>query len=177
VDAGLHHLQGKAEVVTPTDLQQLLREFHVERLGLLMRHERSAQVMGDYDINNAYQNVLAREETHVSWVQHALLDLGVEIPADPPLPAAHEGGKRGPAPGDIAGDDARLNEQFIEKWRTRVETVTNARHKGMLNVILGEMAEHRRTFEQAAAGRTDLQGTALAINERVGQVLATRWVE
>ncbi len=163
--------------MTPTELQQLLREFYLDRLGLLMRHERSAQVMGDYDINNAYQYVLAREETHASWVQHALLDLGVDVPADPAAPPAHQTGKRGPSASDVARDDVRLNEQFIEKWRDRVEAITNARHKGMLKVILGEMAEQRRFFELAAEGRTDLLGKALPINERVGQVLATRWVE
>jgi hypothetical protein len=47
----------------------------------------------------------------------------------------------------------------------------------MLTVMLGEMLEHRRLFEQAAAGRTDLIGTALPINERRGVVLGTRWIE
>lgn len=177
MDPGLHHLQGKAEGVNPTELQRLLHQFYLERLALLMRHERSAQVMGDYDINNAYQYVLAREETHVSWVQHALLDRGAEVPADPPAPPAFEVGKRGPSASDVAREDARLNDQFIEKWRTLVASITHARHQGMLKVILGEMAEQRRFFEQAAAGRTDLLGKALPINERVGQVLATRWVE
>jgi hypothetical protein len=173
----VHHLQGKAEGVNPTELQQLLREFYLERLGLLMRHERSAEVMGDYDINNAYQYVLAREETHVSWLQHALLDLGAQVPPDPSAPPAHTVGKRGPSAADIAREDMRLNEQFIEKWRQRVDAVTHARHRGMLKVILGEMAEQRRFFEQAAAGRTDLLGKALPINERVGEVLPTRWIE
>jgi hypothetical protein len=162
--------------VTSTELQQLLREFYLERLGLLIRHERSAEVMVDYDINNAYQYVLAREETHVSWLQHALLDLGVDVPPDPPAAAAHQMGKRGPAASDIAREDVRLNEQFIAKWRDRVEVITHARHQGMLKVILGEMAEQRRFFEQAAAGNTELLGKALAINPRVGQVLPTRWV-
>ena len=44
LDAGVHHLQGKAEGVTPTELQTLLREFYLERLALLMRHESSAPV-------------------------------------------------------------------------------------------------------------------------------------
>ena len=37
--------------------------------------------------------------------------------------------------------------------------MTNARHKGMLKVVLGEMLEHKRLFEQAAEGRTDIIGT------------------
>jgi hypothetical protein len=132
--------------------------------------------MSDYDINNAYQYVLAREETHVSWLQHALLDLQAAVPSDPQALAALDF-KRGPAVSDVAREDQRLNEQFIAKWRDRVESITHARHKGMLKVILGEMAEQRRFFEQAAAGNKDLLGTHLAINPREGQVLTTRWVE
>lgn len=161
--------------MTSTELQHLLREFYLERLALLIRHERSAQGMSGYDINNAYQYILAREETHVSWVQHALLDLGVEVPADPPASAPYD--KRGPAPSDVAREDARLNEQFIAKWRDRIEIMTHARHKGMLKVVLGEMAEQRRFFEQAAAGNTDLLGKAMPKDEHAGKVLATRWVE
>ena len=44
-----------------------------------MRHEDVAQLVTDYDINNAYQYIIAREETHVSWLQHALLDLGAPL--------------------------------------------------------------------------------------------------
>ena len=34
----------------------------------------------------------------------------------------------------------------------------NARHRSMLRVILGETLEHKRFFDQALAGRTDLLG-------------------
>ena len=80
LDAGVHHLQGEAEGVTPTELQQLLREFYLERLALLMRHEAAARLVTDYDVNNAYQYIISREETHVSWLQHALLDVGAAFP-------------------------------------------------------------------------------------------------
>ena len=66
-------------------------------------------------------------------------------------------------------DDARANAAFIEKWQGRVETVTNARHRGMLRVILGEMREHQRFFEQAAAGRDDLLGRALTRDRGVAK--------
>ena len=36
--------------------------------------------------------------------------------------------------------------------------MTNARHRGMLRVILGETLEQKRFFEQGLAGRTDLLG-------------------
>ena len=127
-------------------------------------------------MNNAYQYIINREETHVSWLQHALLDLQAPIPADPARPSVAVPGK-GDAWKPLAGEDARANQQFVDTWRPRVEDVTNARHKGMLKVVLGEMLEHTRLFNQAAAGRTDLIGTHLPINERRGVVANTRWME
>jgi hypothetical protein len=78
---------------------------------------------------------------------------------------------------ELSATDARDNQSFVDKWRDRVEQVTHARHKGMLRVVLGEMLEHKRLFEQAAEGRTDIIGTHLPINERRGKVIDTRWVE
>jgi len=159
--------------VSDQALPELIRDMYLERVSLLMRHEDVAQVVTDYDINNAYQYMIAREQTHLSWLQHALLDLGAPLVNDPP---------RGPvlsAKGDawksLAADDARANAQFVDKWRPKVETVSNARHKGMLKVILGEMLEHKRLFEQAASGRQDLIGKSLEINDHSGVVMATRW--
>lgn len=154
-------------------LAELIRDMYLERVSLLMRHEDVAQVITNYDINNAYQYIIAREQTHLSWLQHALLDLGAKLVGDP---------SRGPAlaaKGDVwksfASDDARANAQFVEKWRPKVETVTHARHQGMLKVIFGEMLEHKRLFEQAASGRQDLIGKSLEINDHPGAVMATRW--
>jgi hypothetical protein len=172
----VHHLQGKAKGVNSTELQQLIRDFYLERLALLMQHESAARFVSDYDVNNAYQYVIGREETHVSWLQHALLDVGMTIPADPSRPDVRPS-KGADAVRELAGADAGANQRFVDKWRTRVDSVTNARHKGMLGVILGEMLEHQRLFAQAADGRTDIIGTALPINERRGKVIATRWIE
>jgi hypothetical protein len=162
--------------VNASELQALLREFYLERLTLLMRHESAARFVSDYDINNAYQYVISREETHVSWLQHALIDVGLEIPADPARPDVTPS-RKDAAIQELAGNDARANQSFVDKWRDRIETVTNARHQGMLKVVLGEMLEHRRLFEQASQGRTDIIGTALPINERRGKVLDRRWIE
>ena len=163
--------------MTPTELQGLIRDFYLERLALLMQHEAAARYVTDYDINNGYQYVIAREETHVSWLQHALLDVGVPLPPDPALPSVKPSRKGDDAVSELSANDARDNQQFVDTWRERVEAVTNARHKGMLRVILGEMLEHQRLFEQASQGRTDIIGTHLAINERRGKVIDTRWVE
>jgi hypothetical protein len=176
VDAGVHHLQGKAEGVTATELQQLLRAFYLERLALLMRHEAVARLIGDYDINNAYQYAINREETHISWLQHALLAVGAEIPPDPAAPSVSTSRKGDEAVRELCGEDARGVRQYVDKWRDRIEQVSNARHKGMLLVILGEMLEQQRMFEQAAEGRRDVIGKAMDIHQRRGSVLATRWV-
>jgi Mn-containing catalase len=160
--------------VSAASLADLIRDFYLERVALLMRHEDVAVTVTDYDINNAYQYIIAREETHVSWLLHALLDLGAEAPADPAR------GAKLSAKGDewrrFAGEDARANGQFVDKWRPRVDEVINARHKGMLKVILGEMLEHKRLFDQAAQGRRDLIGKSLEINDHSGDVMPARFV-
>jgi hypothetical protein len=47
----------------------------------------------------------------------------------------------------------------------------------MLNVIVGETLEHKRFFEQAAAGRTDLLGNRPQGAGTGGGVLPVRWIE
>lgn len=163
--------------MTANDLSTLMRDFYVERLALLLQHEDGARYVPDYDVNNAYQYVIAREETHISWLQHALLDLGVAMPPDPARPDTKPSRKGQEGMLELAGVDARDNQQFVEKWRARVEQVSNARHQGMLNVVLGEMLEHARLFEQASQGRTDIIGTALPIHTRRGTVIGARWIE
>ena len=160
--------------MTDQSLADLIRDMYLERVSMLMRHEDVAQVITDYDINNAYQYIIAREETHLSWLQHALLDLGAKIVADPPRGATLSA--RGDAWKSFASEDAAANARFVEKWRPKVDAVTHARHKGMLKVILGETLEHKRLFDQAASGRRDLIGKSLDINDHSGDVMPFRWV-
>jgi hypothetical protein len=175
VDTRLHHLQREAEIVTNSELADLLTVFLRERTGLLQRHEEVAKQVTDYDANNTYQYIVAREETHQSWLHHALLDLGAHIPAEPSRPTLGVG--KGDAWKTLSAEDARANQEFVTRWRPKVEEMSHARHKGMLSVLLGEMLEHKRFFDQAAAGRTDLLGLALPINQHSGTVIDTRWVE
>jgi hypothetical protein len=158
------------------DLATLLRDFYLERVALLMRHEEVSRHVTDYDVNNAYQYIVSREETHLSWLQHALLDLGAPIPPDPARVSVAAPGGRDAWKG-LAAEDARAHESFVQTWTSRVAGITHARHRGMLNVILGEMLEQKRLFDQAADGRTDLIGTHLPINERRGVVHSDRWIE
>ena len=163
--------------MTPSELPQLIRDFYMERVALLQRHEASARFVTDYDVNNAYQYVIAREETHVSWLLHALRDLGAPLPSEPAPPTVHASSKDKQVLRQLAGEDARGNGAFVKKWTPIVETVINARHRNMLGVILGEMLEHERLFAQAAEGRVDVIGIPLAGTKREGGVAPTRWIE
>lgn len=158
--------------MTPNDLAPLLAEFYVDRLAILQRHAASAQTVGDYDVNNAYQYAIAREETHLLWVHRAILDVGGTVPAAPAAPSVPSGRWQ-----DVAAADATANQQFVAKWTPRVAAITHARHRKMLQVVLGEMQEHQRLFAQAGEGRTDVIGVPLAGTTRHGSVLGTRWVE
>ena len=163
------------------DLRQLLIDCAAERLAILQRHEASARVVSHYDFNNTYQYVIAREETHVGWLQNALAEFGVALPAAAsalPAPAAPKSKKAEPAAfSSILEDDARTLRAFVDRWRRRIDEMTHARHRTMLNVVLGESLEHARLFEQGAAGYEDLLGRRTSQAERVGAVLPHRWME
>ena len=166
-----------------SDLQTLLTEFAAERVALIERHEASARAVSHYDFNNTYQYVINREETHLSWLQNALAEYHAVVPpagaAALPAPTAPKTGRKVEAGAfrGILDDDARYLGAFVEKWRPRVDVVTHARHRNMLNVVVGESIEHKRFFEQAAAGLEDLLGRRTGGVERIGGVLPTRWLE
>ncbi len=161
----------------PTELLALLTDVYRDKLALLRRHESGARAVAQYDFNNTYQYVIAREDMQLSWLRHAVESLGGAVPESVPDFAVPAAGKGSDAAVAILRDDARLEEEFVSRWRQPVQAVTNARHRGMIGVILGEALEHRRFFEQAAAGRTDLLGRHLDGAETSGRVLASRWVE
>ena len=157
----------------PTELLQLLQACAEQRLTLLNRHQAVARLVGNLDFNNTYQYVVAREETHLSWLQAAIEELGGVMPANATLPAI-DGGV---SVGDLFRQDASAAQAFVDAWQPKIEQVTNARHRGMLRVICGETLEHKRFFEQASAGRTDLLGSRPEGAGTGGGVLPTRWIE
>jgi hypothetical protein len=174
VDAGLHHLQGEAAGVTSSELLALLQEFYRERAALWLRHIARSRHVGNLDFNNTYQYVVSREETHLEWVRAAIEELGGAAPAAGDDPAVDPPARDRMS--EFIADDARASAAFIEKWQGRVGTLTNARDRGMLRVVLGEMREHQRFFEQAAAGREDLLGRRFDAGSRRGEVIASRWL-
>ena len=164
------------------DLRSFLTEFTADRLALIGRHEASARVVSHYDFNNTYQYVIAREETHLGWLTDALAEFETALPkasASLPVPAIGKVGKKvePSAFKAILDDDVRTLGAFVQKWRPKVDAMTHARHRTMLNVVLGESLEHQRLFTQAAAGFEDLLGKRTGGVARVGGVLPARWME
>ena len=154
----------------PAEQLALLQDFYRDRLALMNRHVEGARIVADYEFNNTYQYVIAREEVHVSWLRAAITDLGGQTPTDI---------KNFPVPGGqgaVLEDDVRQAQAFVDRWRERVEKMSNARHRSMLKVMLGEILEHKRFFEQAKAGREDLLGRRMPGASTGDGVLPTRWI-
>ena len=166
------------------ELRHLLSGFAADRLALIERHEAAARAVSHYDFNNAYQYVINREEVQLGWLQAALAEYGAPLPPPASAIAAPEPPRRHKAKTDgdaalrtILQDDARQLASFLARWQPRVEAMTHARHRLMLEVILGESREHQRLFEQAAQGMEDVLGRRTGGVARRGDVLPVRWLE
>ena len=160
-------------------LPALLTAVTADRLALLARHEASARVVAHYDFNNTYQYVIAREDTHLRWLQDALTGCETAVP-DPSsslgeTAVAKGSGAKAAAFRDVLLEDARFLAAFVERWQPRVDGMSHARHRKMLDVVMGESREHQRLFEQAATGFEDVLGRRTAGAPRIGGVLPARW--
>lgn len=160
----------------PADLLALLREFYNEKAALRQRHAAAARHVPNYDFNNTYQYIINREDVQLAWVEDAIASLGgsVEPVAEPSIAVR---GKGEDAQAAVVREDSGGMQSFHDRWRERVEKVTNARHRNMLRVILGETLEQKRFFDQMMAGRLDLLGPAADGARTAGEVIPTRWVE
>ena len=155
------------------ELLQTLLDFYREKSALRQSHVAAARLVTDYDFNNAYQYVINREDVHLAWLRDAIADLGgaAEDAAEPQIGAS---GKDAAA--TIFRDDSRGAQEFVDKWRDRIEKIGNARHKTMLRLMLGEVLEAKRFFDQALEGRVDLLGRRADGMGTKGKVLSTRWI-
>jgi len=163
--------------VRPPELLALLVEFYRERYAIFDRHIRGAQLIADYEFNNTYQYVIAREEGHLRWVRNAITDLGGTAPDDFRALSVPSEGKGVERERSVIDDDARQQQAFIDRWTPRVEAIRHVRHGNLLGVILGEMREHKRFFDLALEGRDDLLGRRPAGASTGDGVLPVRWVE
>jgi len=159
--------------VKPPELLELLDEIYRDKSALRARHVAGARLVGNYDFNNTYQYVINREDVHLAWLRDAIADLG--------------GAPQDAADGDIKGsgkdaqqtilrDDVAQVDAFVAKWKPRVESISHARNRTMLRLMLGETLEQKRFFEQALAGRSDMLGRRADGAGTKGTVLPTRWI-
>ena len=161
-----------------TDLLPLLQEFYREKLAMLLRHQAGARLVGQYDANNTYQYIINREDVQLVVGGEGDRRAGRHAAATRREPTRAVDGKGAAAARSVLEEDARDAQAFVDRWRPRVEAMTNARHASMLRVILGETLEQKRFFEQALAGRTDLLGRrGDQLGPSHGEVLPTRWIE
>jgi hypothetical protein len=176
VDPRLHYLQGKAKRVKAAETLDLLREFYRDKAAIRERHAAAARFVTNYDFNNTYQYVIAREDVQLRWLIDAITDLGgsVDKVAEPSL---NPSGKGDQVQTSILREDSHGAQAFGDRWRDRIEKLTNARNRNVLRVILGETMEHKRFFDQALAGQEDLLGRRADGAGTGGGVMPTRWVE
>ena len=160
-----------------TDLLGLLQEFYRDKLTIYLRHEAGARLVQQYDANNTYQYIINRDDVQLTWVAKAIEELGGTVP-DAAAPAREAQGKPAAAALAVIAEDGRDAQAFVDRWRPKIELMANARHAKMLRVILGEVLEQKRFFEQALAGRHDLLGRrAEQLGPSHGEVLPSRWIE
>ncbi|MEO7191021.1 MAG: hypothetical protein ABI051_08180 [Vicinamibacterales bacterium] len=160
------------------DLVNTLREFHRDRLTLRERHVGVARLIVDYDFNNTYQYIIAREDVHVAWIEAALADLGAEPDQVPAVELPPRSAKETITP--LISHDAREAEAFVTRWRPRLADMNNARHRNLMGVVIGETLEQKRFFDQMLAGREDLLGRRSngAGSPGTGDgVMSVRWIE
>jgi hypothetical protein len=178
MDPRLHRLQREAELVKPAELLTILREFHHEKLVIRERHVAVARHVSNYNFNNTYQYVIAREDVHLQWLEAAIAELG-GTPDQVPEPTLAPRGKKESFT-SLVQEDARMAGEFATRWRARLDGISNARHRNMMNVIVGETLEHKRFLEQIIAGREDVLGRRANGPGSPGTgdgVLGVRWIE
>ena len=159
-----------------TELLALLRDFYRDKLTMRQRHVAVAKHVPDYDFNNTYQYIVAREDVQLNWLRDAITDMGGTL-EDVAEPSIQGSGKSTDVQSRLIGEDRDGAQKFVDAWRPRIEAMPNARHRSMLRVILGETLEHKRFFDQAIAGRSDLLGRRADGAGTGGGVLPVRWIE
>ena len=157
-------------------LLEVLGAIYRDKLTMRNRHVAAAQFVGDYNFNNTYQYIINRDDGHVRWLQDAITDAG-GTPEEQAVPDLQPQGKKDEAQRSVITADRDAAKKFIERWTSKVADLPNARHRTMLRVMIGEVAEQVRFFEQALSGRDDLLGRRADGAGTGDGVMKTRWVE
>ena len=157
--------------MSPAELLTFLNDFYRDTLELFKARQTHAQSVAAYDANNGFQQILGRQEIHLQWVRDAIAALGGT--AADSLDQVSGKASRATAR-SIIDADAAAQTAFIDRWAPRMSAVTNARHRKMLELILGEMKEHLRFLQQGAESRADLLGRHSDGKVLRGTVMAAR---
>ena len=70
-----------------TELLDLLTEIYRDKMAMRQRHVAAARLVSDYDFNNTYQYIIAREDLQLNWLRDAVTDMG-SVPPDVPEPTS-----------------------------------------------------------------------------------------
>jgi hypothetical protein len=178
VDPRLHQLQTEAELVRTDVLLSTLKAFHREKLTMRQRHVAVSRQVSQYDANNTYQYVINREDVHLQWLEAAIAELEgtPDEVREPDLPSL----VWNESFASLVTQDSNDAAAFVARWRPRLPDVTHARHRSLMDVILGETLEQKRFFDQIAAGREDVLGRRANGPASPGTgdgVLGVRWIE
>src|SRR5262245_31868124 len=98
---------------------ELLQEFYRDKSFMRAQHVAAAQSIGDYDFNNTYQYVIAREDMHLRWLIDAITNFGAQ-PVDVPGPRQQASGGGKDAQRQAIAGDRDTAQRFMDKWRSRV---------------------------------------------------------
>ena len=79
-----------------TELLALLTEFYQDKMVMRQRHVAAARLISNYEFNNTYQYVIAREDLQLNWLRDAVTSMGA-VPPDVPEPAIALKGKAIPS--------------------------------------------------------------------------------
>lgn len=159
----------------PAELAALLQECYRDRLALVERHKAVAAHVLEYNANNTYQYVINREETHLTWLADAITALGAVVPDDVAGPSVTIGRAKD-AWRALADEDASGVQAFLAKWQPRVESLSQARDQTMLRLMLGEVKEQLRFFQQVGSSQPELLGRSDTGAGDRGVVGPTRWI-
>ena len=161
-----------------TELLELLREFYRDKLAMRQRHVAAARWSATTTSTTPTSTSIAREDLQLNWLRDAITDMGGDAARRRRARPYRVSGKGARGAAILSARIATAAQAFVDKWRPRVDADhPRPPSRRCCNVILGETLEHKRFFEQALAGRTDLLGRRADGAGTGGGVLPTRWVE
>lgn len=155
----------------------LLQELHRDKLASRERHVAVARLVSDYEFNNAYQYVINREDTHLKWLEAAIVEFGGTPGTVPEPTVTAAAGKKNEKFLPLVAEDARSSQELVARWKPRAALIHSERHRKLVGVILGETLEQKRFFDQVGAGQDDLLGRRMAGASTGDGVLPVRWRE